>query len=325
MPLDMAEEGDIAFLAHPKYRDQAIATRASAVIARARIEGVRAAFLLVSDPYYALARILSRFHPPRLAPPGQDPRAAVAQDAILGEGVAIGPFVTVASGARVGDGVCLDAGVFVGEGSEIGEATHLYPNVTIREGIRIGKRVIIHSGSVIGADGFGYARHAGSYFKIPQRGGVLIEDDVELGSNVSVDRATFGNTIIGHGTKIDNLVQIAHNVVIGPDTVIVAQAGISGSTRIGRGVTLAGQVGVVGHVRIGDDVTVGARSCVVQDIPSGSRVAGFPPIPHATWLKAAVCFETLPEMRRELRRLKAELLALQRQNPPCKSREEIPQ
>ncbi len=310
-PLDTAKPGDITFLANPKYRSQAVETSASAVIAREQIKGSRAAHLLVSDPYYAFAQVLSRFHPPRQDPPGQDPRAAIAPDVTLGREVSIGPFVTVSSGAKIGDRVYLGAGVFVGEGSEIGEATRIYPNVTIREGVQIGKRVIIHSGSVIGGDGFGYALHAGSYFKVPQVGGVIIEDDVELGSNVTVDRATLGNTVIGRGTKVDNLVQIAHNVVIGPDTIIVAQVGISGSTRIGRRVTLAGQVGVVGHVTIGDDVVVGAKSCVIQDIPAGGRVSGFPPIPHTTWLKAAVSFEALPEMRREIRRLKAEVRALQ--------------
>jgi UDP-3-O-[3-hydroxymyristoyl] glucosamine N-acyltransferase len=310
-PLDTAEVGDITFLANPKYQAMAGSTRASAVIARETIDGVGAAFLLVADPYYAFAQVLSRFHPPRRDPPGQDPRTAIAPDVVLGLGVSIGPFVTVASGAKIGDNVCLGAGVFVGEGSEIGEGTRLYPNVTIREGVRIGKRVIIHSGSVIGGDGFGFAPHAGSYFKVPQVGGVIIEDDVELGSNVTVDRATLGNTIIGRGTKVDNLVQIAHNVVIGPDTIIVAQVGISGSVQIGRHVTLAGQVGVTGHLKIGDDVVVGTKSGVTRDIPAGSRVTGFPTLPHQEWLKATVAWEALPEMRREIRRLRAELRQLQ--------------
>ncbi len=315
-PLDTASAGDIAFLANPKYQAMAASTGASAVIARAPIGGTRAAFLLVPDPYYAFAQVLSRFHSPRRDPPGQDLRAAIAPDVVMGRDVSIGPFVTVASGAKIGDRTCLGAGVFVGEGSEIGEETRLYPNVTVREGVRIGKRVIIHSGSVIGGDGFGFAPHAGSYFKVPQVGGVVIEDDVELGSNVTVDRATLGNTVIGRGTKVDNLVQIAHNVVIGPDTIIVAQAGIAGSVQIGSRVTLAGQVGVAGHLKIGDDVVVGAKSGVIRDIPSGSRVAGFPTFPHKEWLKATVAWEALPAMRQEIRKLRAEVLALQGRSQP---------
>ncbi len=244
--IEEAKAGEITFLANPKYASKALQTGASAILVRSKIEAVPCALVIVDDPYFAFTQLLSRFYPPRRSPEGVDPRAAIGQEVLLGSGVSIGPFVTVENRAKIGDRVQLGAGVFVGEGSEIGEESLIYPNVTIREGVKIGKRVIIHSGTVIGSDGFGFAPHRGRYHKIPQVGGVIIEDDVELGANVTVDRATLGNTVVGAGTKVDNLVQIGHNVVIGADTILVAQVGISGSAKIGRHVTLAGQVGVAG-------------------------------------------------------------------------------
>lgn len=311
--IEEAEPGQITFLANPKYLSKAMKTRASAVIVGKKIEGVPCALLLVDDPYYAFTRLLSHFHPPRRYPLGVDPRAAVGQGVVLGKEVSIGPFVTLEDRVRIGDRVQLGAGVFVGEGSEVGEESLIYPNVTIREGVKIGKRVIIHSGSVLGSDGFGFAPHRGRYHKIPQVGGVIVEDDVELGSNVSVDRATLGNTIIGAGTKVDNLVQIGHNVVIGADTILVAQVGISGSAKIGRRVTLAGQVGVAGHLTIGDNVVVGGKSGVTKDIAEGESVSGFPPLPHKTWLKAQATFPHLPEMRERVKALEEEIEALRKE------------
>ncbi|MBI3802829.1 MAG: UDP-3-O-(3-hydroxymyristoyl)glucosamine N-acyltransferase [Nitrospirae bacterium] len=308
--IDEAEPGEITFLANPKYLAKAMKTRASAVIVGKRIEGAPCALLLVDDPYFAFTRLLSHFHPSRRAPAGVDPRAAIGQGVILGEGVAIGPFVTLEDRVRIGDRVQLGAGVFIGEGSEVGEESLIYPNVTIREKVRIGKRVILHSGTVIGSDGFGFAPHKGRYHKVPQVGGVIIEDDVELGANVAVDRATLGNTVIGAGTKVDNLVQIGHNVVIGADSILVAQVGISGSAKIGRRVTLAGQVGVAGHLTIGDNVVVGGKSGVTKDIPEGENVSGFPPLPHRDWLKAQASFPHLPEMRERIKALEKEVETL---------------
>jgi UDP-3-O-[3-hydroxymyristoyl] glucosamine N-acyltransferase len=308
--IEEAEPGEITFLANPKYASKAMLTRASAMIVRSKIDGVSCAFLIVQDPYFAFTRLLSYFHPPRRYPAEVDSRAAIGQGVVLGTDVSIGPFVTVEDRAKIGDRVRIGAGVFVGEGSEIGEDSLIYPNVTIREGVKIGKRVIIHSGTVIGSDGFGFAPHKGRYHKIPQVGGVIIEDDVELGANVTVDRATLGNTIVGAGTKVDNLVQIGHNVVIGADSILVAQVGISGSSKIGRHVTLAGQVGVAGHLTIGDQVIVGGKSGVTKDIPAGENVSGFPPLPHKEWLKAQATFPHLPEMRERIRALEKEVEAL---------------
>jgi UDP-3-O-[3-hydroxymyristoyl] glucosamine N-acyltransferase len=192
-------------------------------------------------------------------------------------------------------------GVYVGEGSTIGEGTIIYPNVTIRENVTIGKNSIIHAGAVIGSDGFGYVFENGQHYKIPQVGGVVVEDNVEIGANVSIDRATLGNTIIATGTKIDNLVQIAHNVKIGQNCIIVAQTGISGSSVLGNGVILAGQVGIVDHVTLADRVMIGAKSGVSNDIQEAGAYSGIPAIPHKVWLKAQALYAKLPELAKRLR------------------------
>lgn len=309
--IEEAKPGEISFIANPKYYSKAAASRASALIAQSEMKGIQSAFLLVENPYYAFAQLLTFFYPPRRYPAGVDPKASIGKGVALGEEVSIGPFAALEEGVKVGDRVRLGAGVFIGAGSEIGEETLIYPNVTIREGVKVGKRVIIHSGAVIGSDGFGFAPHQKKYFKIPQVGGVIIEDDVELGANVTIDRGTLGNTIIGSGTKVDNLVQIGHNVVIGSDSILVAQVGISGSAKIGRHVTLAGQVGVAGHLTIGDDVVVGGKSGVTKDIPSRENVSGFPPLPHKTWLKAQASFQRLPEMRSQVKTLEDKVKQLE--------------
>lgn len=310
--IEEAKPGEISFIANPRYRSRAATTAASAVIAQREMAGVRCALLLVENPYYAFAQLLSVFHPSRRYPAGVDPKASVGKGVIFGEGVSIGPFVTVEEGVKLGDRVRLGPGVFVGEGSEIGEESLIYPNVTIREGVKIGKRVIIHSGTVVGSDGFGFAPHQKRYHKVPQVGGVIIEDDVELGANVTVDRATLGNTTIGKGTKVDNLVQIGHNVVIGNDSILVSQVGISGSAKIGHHVTLAGQVGVAGHLTIGDGATVGGKSGITKDIPADETVSGFPPLPHKVWLKAQASFQHLPEMREQVRKLEMKVAQLEK-------------
>ncbi|MFY9270210.1 MAG: UDP-3-O-(3-hydroxymyristoyl)glucosamine N-acyltransferase [Candidatus Manganitrophaceae bacterium] len=317
--IEEAKEGEITFLANPKYLSKALKTRASAILVGKRTSGLPCALLIVRDPYYAFSRLLSRFHPPRPNPPGIDPRAVIGKNVIFGEAVSIGPFVTLEDRVEIGNRVRLCSGVFVGEGSRIGEESLIYPNVTIREGVNIGKRVIVHSGTVIGSDGFGFAPHQGKHHKIPQIGGVIIEDDVELGANVAVDRAALGNTVIGAGTKVDNLVQIGHNVVIGPDSILVAQVGISGSASIGRRVTLAGQVGVAGHLTIGDNVIVGGKSGVTKDIPDGEVVSGFPTLSHREWLKAQASFPHLPELRARVKKLEEEIEALRKQAQDAQS------
>jgi UDP-3-O-[3-hydroxymyristoyl] glucosamine N-acyltransferase len=229
------------------------------------------------NPYLAFARVLELFAGTgREYTEGIHRTAVVAKDSEIESGVCLGPWVVVENGAKIGPGVTILAGSLVGADSVIGENSLVYPNVTIRENVKIGKNVIIHSGAVIGSDGFGFARDGSRHHKIPQIGGVQIEDDVEIGANVTVDRATLGVTRIGRGTKIDNLVQIAHNVNIGENCIIAAQVGISGSTQIGDESILGGQVGVVGHLKIGKKVMVGAQSGVTKDVPDGTVVFGYP-------------------------------------------------
>ena len=229
----------------------------------------------------------------------------------IGKGVSIQSFCVVEDGSEIGDGTVLYPGVCIGKGALVGAGCVLYQGVVIREGCRIGDNVIIHCNSVVGSDGFGYARDGAKYVKVPQRGIVILADDVELGACVTVDRATIGETVIGRGTKIDNLVQIAHNVKIGEDTVIVAQAGIAGSTRVGSRAQLGGQVGVAGHITIGDEVGVGAQSGVTGDLPSRGVFSGMPAIPHGEWLRAAVVFPKLPELKKKIAELEKRLAELE--------------
>jgi len=307
--IECAKKGELTFVGSPSYHKKAIETQASVILSVKKIAGVQKTFLLVPNPYYAFARVLSYFHPPQQRVHGVNSRAVVGQHVLLGEGVSIGPCAIVEDGVQIGNRVWLSSGVFVGRGSVIGDDTQIYPNVSIYDGVKIGKRVIIHSGSVIGSDGFGFIRHESAedappkHFKIPQVGGVIIEDDVELGANVTVDRATLGNTVIGEGTKVDNQVQIGHNVTIGPHTLLVAQVGISGSVTIGHHVTLAGQVGVVDHVQIGNNVIVGARSVVTKNIENNQKVIGFPPLPYNKGLAVLSSLEHLPEMRKKIKQL----------------------
>jgi len=313
-PLESAKSGEIAFVISRKYEKQAEKTRASALVAGKPLEGNTRPIILVDDPAYAFSRLLSHFHPPNPFEAAIHPRAVVAGDVSLGEGVSIAPLALIEAGVSIGSRVRIGAGVFVGEGSVIGDDSLIYPNVTIRERSRIGRRVILQSGVVIGSDGFGFAFHEGRHHKIPQVGCVVIEDDVELGANVSVDRATLGETVIGRGTKVDNLVQVGHNVQIGHDTILVSQVGISGSVQIGHHATLAGQVGVAGHLSIGDQVVVGGQAGVTKDIATGQVVSGFPAMPHKEWLKVQAALRHLPELRKEVAALKEKLAHLEAHN-----------
>jgi UDP-3-O-[3-hydroxymyristoyl] glucosamine N-acyltransferase len=310
--IDDARNGDITFLSSPRLAKKAKKTEASALIVQEYLEGVPCPLLLVPDPHYAFARLLSLFHPVPARPAGVDPKASVHPGATLGEGVTLGPFVVVEEGVKIGAKSTLCAGAVVCARSEIGDETFIYPNVTIREGVKIGHRVIVHANSVIGSDGFGFVPHQGRHFKVPQVGGVVIEDDVEVGASVTIDRATLGDTVIRRGTKINNLVQIGHNVEIGEHCILVAQVGISGSVRIGNRVTLAGQVGVAGHLSIGDQTVVAAKSVVTKDIPAKRNVAGFPAFDHVEWRKATVLFPRLPEFRKKIRTLEDQIRQLER-------------
>ena len=307
-----AEPGHVTFLANSRYLADLARTRASAVVIAKAHASSGIARIEVDDPYHAFSRIVRWFHERPYEPGGISSLASLAADAVVGRDPTIGPFVSVGCRARLGDRVTLLAGVAIGDDVTIGDDTLVYPNVTIREGSSIGRRVILHSGVVIGSDGFGFATHNGRHEKILQVGRVLIEDDVELGANVCVDRAALGVTWIKRGTKVDNLVQIAHNVVIGEDSLIVAQAGISGSSELGRGVVLAGQVGVVGHLTIGDGTMVGAQSGVAADLPAGQVVSGSPAIPHTTWLRVQAALPMVPEMRKTIKRLEARVAELEK-------------
>ncbi len=306
--IEDASEGDITFVSNPRYLKYLPETAASAVIVA---EGTDAAcgknLLVVKDPYLAFAAVLEVLKPVRLPERAIHPKAEIHPRARVGRNVAIQAYAVVEEGARVSDGVVIFPGVYVGPDVEIGEDSIIYANVSIRESTRIGKRVIIHCNSVIGSDGFGYAREGERHRKIPQTGIVRIEDDVEIGASVTIDRATMGETVIGRGTKIDNLVQIAHNVRIGEDSIIVAQVGVSGSTTIGSRVTLAGQTGVAGHISIADDCVVGAKSGVTNDIRKKGVYTGYPVIPHAEWLRAQGVFARLPEIRKRLLELERRL------------------
>jgi UDP-3-O-[3-hydroxymyristoyl] glucosamine N-acyltransferase len=233
----------------------------------------------------------------------------------IGSNVSIWPGVTLGDRVRIGSSVTLYPGVFVGDDSAIGEHTVLYPNVVVREGCHIGARVIIHSGTVIGSDGFGYVQDQGRHHKIPQLGGVIIEDDVELGANVTVDRATLGHTIIKQGTKVDNLVQIAHNVTVGEHSILVAQVGIAGSTTIGRHVMIGGQAGLADHIQIGDHVMIASRAGVNRSLESNQIVSGAPVMPHETWLKAQAVIPRLPELRHSVRAMEERLKKLEETVP----------
>jgi UDP-3-O-[3-hydroxymyristoyl] glucosamine N-acyltransferase len=280
--LSEAAQGEISFFANRKYVGLLRKTRASAVFVSPDFaEPINAAQLRVSNPTKAFEQLALKFAPkPITFAPGIHPSAVVDPSAQLGQGISIQPLAVIEAGAKIGDDTIIGASSYVGHETIIGAACHIYPRVTIRERSRIGSRVIIHSGAVIGADGFGFEMVDGRHQKIQQLGIVQIEDDVEIGANTTVDRARFGRTWIQQGVKIDNLVQIAHNVVIGKNSVIVAQAGISGSTRVGERVMMGGQVGIVGHLEIGDETAIGAQSGISKSTPGGVWF-GSPAVPLA--------------------------------------------
>ena len=302
-PLEVAGRGDLSFLANPRYLEQARRTSAAAVLVGPGVELAGKTMVVVADPYLALARALEIFHPVRRPVPGISPGAMIGSECSFGPGAAVLPGAIVGDGCRVGARSAIQSGAVLGARVQVGEDVTVHPNVTIYDGCVLGDRVIVHAGAVIGSDGFGFARESERYHKIPQVGNVVIEDDVEIGANVAVDRATFGSTVIGRGTKIDNLVQIGHNVQIGENSVLVAQVGISGSTRLGKDVVFAGQSGAVGHITIGDGARVGAKSAVTRDVASGEFVIGHPAIDARTWKRAAAVFARLPDMWRRLLRL----------------------
>jgi UDP-3-O-[3-hydroxymyristoyl] glucosamine N-acyltransferase len=312
--LETAGPDKLSFVTNPRYVRHITQCRAGALIVPPSLGDVDYARIVAEQPYLALAKAAQMFAEPPLLEPGIHPSAQVGANVRMGADVSIGPLAQVGSDSVVGANSRIYGGAYVGRGVEIGERCLIYPGVTVLDGCRIGNGVIIHSGTVIGSDGFGYARdEQGHHFKIPQTGIVQVDDDVEIGANCTVDRATFGRTWIQRGAKIDNLVQIAHNVVVGEYSILIAQVGISGSTRIGRHVILAGQVGVAGHLEIGDRVRVGAKSGVPHSIKAGEDVIGIPAVSQKEWFKAITNVRRLDRVRAELRELGKKVQELEKE------------
>lgn len=325
-PLDAAGPEHLSFYANAAYRRQLASCRAGAVVVTAsdaELPELAGRPLLVADvPYAAFAKVAAVFHPPESYESGVDPMARVDAGAEVDPSARVEAFAVVSAGAKVGARAVIRTGAFVGAGARIGEETVLHPRSVVADGCRVGARCIIHPGAVIGADGFGFAFDpAGDgegpvHRKVPQAGIARVEDDVEIGANACIDRATFGETVIGRGSKIDNLVQIAHNVQLGPLCVIASQTGIAGSAKVGAGVAMGGQVGVVGHLTVGDMARVAARSAIAQDVSPGATVMGTPATEGRGWLRSTAVFHRLPEMLRELRRLRRDVDGLLRRASP---------
>jgi len=307
-----AAEGEITFLANPKYSSLMDKTRAAAIVTSADAQKTTKPIILTENPSLAFAKIISMFMPDEVGHPKRiDYTVVLGRNVSLGRDVAIGPYTVIGDNVVIGDDTIIYAGCYIGHHTKIGAKTLIYPNVSIRERISIGSRVIIHSGTVIGSDGFGFATIKGMHHKIPQVGIVEIGDDVEIGANVTIDRARFDKTVVGRGTKIDNLVQIAHNVVIGENSLIVAQVGISGSTIIGNNVILGGQAGLVGHINIGDNAVVTAQSGVAKSVPADTMVSGYPARPFMTTQRANASLQNLPKLFDLVKELKKKIEELE--------------
>ncbi len=310
-PIDDTREGTITLISHTKYLKELRRFRAAAAVVGIDMAKLDIPVIRTANPQLAFAKIVGVFHMPKVHVTGIHESAYVAKSAVIGENVSIYPFVYIGENVRIGNGVVIYPFVYIGDDSTIGDRCIIYPSVTILERTRIQNDVIIHPGAVIGADGFGFIREGGGYFKFPQIGNVVIEDNVEIGANTCIDRASLGSTIVKKGTKIDNLVQIGHNVAVGENCIIVAQVGISGSTKIGKNVTLGGQVGVLDHIEIGDNVTVGAQSGITKDISPNQVVSGLPPMPHNEWLRSQISIKKLPHIRKTLSELEKRVKILE--------------
>ena len=309
--IQYAEPGDITFLANSKYESVLAGTRASAVIMGEGATAAPCAMLRTTDPYLAFARAVGVFAPAWRPAPGVHPKSDVASDARIGESVSIGAFVSIGEGVAVGDRTVIFPNVTIGAGVQVGADCVIHSNVSLRERVVIGDRVILQNGAVIGSDGYGFVRRGdGTHEKIPQVAAVVIEDDVELGANTTVDRPAVGETRIRRGTKIDNLVQIAHGVTVGRNVLMAAQVGIAGSTEIEDDVVFGGQVGVSGHLTIGRGSLAVAKSGITNSMEPGAMVGGYPALDLQTWRKASVLVKRLPELRLRVKELETRLAEL---------------
>jgi UDP-3-O-[3-hydroxymyristoyl] glucosamine N-acyltransferase len=308
--LAAATRGDLTFYGNPRYKALLGSTNASAILVASDAPDVGRPMLRADSPYFAFARALALFHPPSRPPAGVSALASVAADAIIAADASIGPFVAIDRGVRIGARTIVQAHVAIGRDCVIGDDCVLHSHVAVRERVTLGHRVVVQNGAVIGSDGFGFTpgpdrRH----YKVPQVGTVVVEDDVEIGANTTIDRATVGETRIGAGTKVDNLVQIGHNVRVGRDTLLAAQVGIAGSATLEDRVTLGGQVGVQGHITIGRGAIAAGQSGVTNSVEPGRFVTGYPAIDNRAWRKASVVFARLPELRETVKALEARLAA----------------
>ena len=306
--LDAAGPRDLSFLNHPRYREQALASRAGALLVTEGLSaGLPCDLLVVKDTAFALSLILPLLHAEEAPEPGIHPTAVLEPGAIVDPTAWIGPYAVIGAGSAVGPRAAVHAHVVVGRGSSIGEGTVLHPHAVLYPGTEVGPGSIVHAGAVLGADGFGYATSGGVHHKVPQVGRVVVEKDVEIGANSAIDRATLGETRIGEGTKIDNLVQVGHNVQTGRHCILCGQAGIAGSTKLGDYVVLAGQAGVSGHIHLGDGAQVAAKSAALTSVEPRTQVAGIPAVELKRWRRQTVLIARLEEMSRRLRALERKL------------------
>ncbi len=309
-------EGALSFLANPKYASYIHETQSTIVLVNNDFvpeKPIQATLIKTANAYESLAKLMALYESVKPKKQGISSMASVAASATIGENVYIGPFVFVGENAVIGDNTIIEANASVGDNATVGSDCILYSNVTIYHDCKVGNRCILHAGSVVGADGFGFAPGANGYEKIPQIGIAILEDDVEIGANTCIDRATMGATIIKRGVKLDNMVQVAHNVVIDEHTVMAAQCGVAGSTKIGSWCMVGGQSGISGHIKLGNQVKVGGHSGVSNNVQDGKAVMGYPAFDHAQFARATVIFKKLPDMYREMDTLKKEIESLKQQ------------
>ncbi|MDX1645165.1 MAG: UDP-3-O-(3-hydroxymyristoyl)glucosamine N-acyltransferase, partial [Thermoanaerobaculia bacterium] len=308
--LEEAGPRELSFLTNPRYLERARTSRAAALVVSPGLEGLDRARLEVENPYLAVARILTELHPPRRPQPGVHPTAELDDSVELGADVSVGAFCSIGAGSSIGEGTVVHPHVVVGTECRIGAGCVVHPLVSIYDGTILGRNVIVHSGVVLGADGFGYAQSDRGHVKIPQVGRVVVEDEVEIGANSTVDRAMLRETRVGRGSKIDNLVMVAHNVEIGERCLLIAQVGVAGSARLGDDVVLAGQVGVVGHMDVGDGVQVASKSAIMKPAEAGAELAGVPAIDSMEWRRQLVRLGRLGDLEKRVKALERELADL---------------